>query len=163
MIPITLQPPFDLLLVTPVKSDSHELASILAHSCWVPHWVRTRQEGLEFLLGHASFMAVVCDRDLPDGSWKDLASVLRAVPDPPLLFVACSDPRGLWFDVIQSGLRCCSEAVRARGSHVGAYHRLVSLERSSDAGEGVIKRSPAQCFLVQRTHWRRIATAFAAC
>lgn len=48
-------------------------------------------------------MAVVCDRDLPDGSWKDLASVLRAVPDPPLLFVACSHPRGLWFDVIQSG------------------------------------------------------------
>lgn len=103
MKPIPLQPPFDLLLVTPVKSDSHELASILAHSCWVPHWVRTRREGLEFLLGHASFMAVVCDRDLPDGSWKDLASVLRAVPDPPLLFVACSHPRGLWFDVIQSG------------------------------------------------------------
>lgn len=77
MKPIPLQPPFDLLLVTPVKSESHELASILAHSCWVPRWVRTRREGLEFLLGNTSFMAVFCDRDLPDGSWKDLASCIR--------------------------------------------------------------------------------------
>lgn len=48
-------------------------------------------------------MAVVCDRDLPDGSWRELASALHAIPDPPLLFVACRDPRGLWFEVVRSG------------------------------------------------------------
>jgi DNA-binding response OmpR family regulator len=93
---------FDLLLVTPVESDSRDLASILAHSRWALHWVRTRQEGLEFVR-HTPFMAVVCDRNLSEGSWKDFASGLRVLPEPPLLFVACSNPGGLWSDVVHAG------------------------------------------------------------
>jgi DNA-binding response OmpR family regulator len=92
----------DLLLVTPVESDSQELASILAHSRWALDWVRTGREGLEFLR-RSSYVAVVCDQDLPDGCWRDLASALRTAPDPPLLFVGCSNPRGLWFDVVHAG------------------------------------------------------------
>lgn len=102
VIPMPLQTAFDLLLVTPVESDSRALARILAQSRWVLHWARTGREGLEFVR-HAPFMAVVCDRDLRDGSWQEFASALRVIPDAPLLLVACSDPRGLWFDVVQSG------------------------------------------------------------
>lgn len=99
---MALKTKFDLLLVTPAESDSQELASILAHSCWAMDWVRTGREGLEFLR-RSSYVAVVCDQDLPDGCWKDMASALRAVEDPPLLFVACKNPRGLWVDVVHAG------------------------------------------------------------
>lgn len=102
MIPMTLKSAFGLLLITPAASDSRELASILAHSCWALDWAGSGREGLESLR-RASYAAVVCDEDLPDGCWKDLASALRMVPDPPLLFVACSNPRGLWFDVVRAG------------------------------------------------------------
>jgi DNA-binding NtrC family response regulator len=100
--PMTLEQRLDLLLVTPVQSDWRELGAILAHSRWALHWARTRREGIEFL-GHTSFAVVVCDRELPDGSWKDLAWALCAIPERPLLLVACSSPAGLWFDVVRSG------------------------------------------------------------
>jgi FixJ family two-component response regulator len=51
----------------------------------------------------APLMAVVCDGDLPDGSWQEFASALRVIPDAPPLLVACNDPRGLWIDVVRSG------------------------------------------------------------
>jgi DNA-binding NtrC family response regulator len=47
---------------------------------------------------------VVCERDLPDGSWRDILEGLRSLPDQPLLIVtsAAADAH-LWAEVLNLG------------------------------------------------------------
>ena len=55
-------------------------------------------------LGHIPVAVVLCDSDLPDGSWLDLFDSVASADDPPLLIVTSrmADER-LWAEVLNLG------------------------------------------------------------
>ena len=47
---------------------------------------------------------VICERDLPFGSWKDLLQEIQTLPDPPLLIVTSRlADEGLWAEALNLG------------------------------------------------------------
>ena len=56
------------------------------------------------LLKQNSVRVVICERHLPDGTWKALLESMAELNDPPALIVACrlADER-LWLEVLDAG------------------------------------------------------------
>jgi DNA-binding response OmpR family regulator len=56
------------------------------------------------LLQQHEIAVVLCERDLPSGTWIDLLESLRSLPDPPSLIVASrlADER-LWAEALNLG------------------------------------------------------------
>jgi DNA-binding response OmpR family regulator len=63
----------------------------------------TRQEAMSFLrLDRVP--VIVCERDLPDGNWKDILGDTAAFPDPPALVVTSRlADEYLWAEVLNLG------------------------------------------------------------
>ena len=69
-----------ILTVSSFDEDHRATEAILRRSKWDHHTARTIAEALR-LMRSADVSVILCERDLPDGSWKDL---LTAVADPEL-------------------------------------------------------------------------------
>jgi DNA-binding response OmpR family regulator len=72
-----------------------------------PHWNLIRagseDEAAHLLDGHR-IGVVLCERDLPDGSWKDLLERLESAPDPAMLIVMSRHADELlWAEVLNLG------------------------------------------------------------
>lgn len=92
-----------VLLVSPCEEDQIELRHIFSHSNWRLRSVRTRGKGLE-LVRRDAIGVVICERDLPDGSWKDVLDEAATLPRPPLVIVASRLADGLlWAEVLNLG------------------------------------------------------------
>jgi DNA-binding response OmpR family regulator len=65
--------------------------------------VGTRQEAMSFLrLDRVP--VIVCERDLPDGNWKDILGYAAAFPNPPALVVTSRlADEYLWAEVLNLG------------------------------------------------------------
>jgi len=115
----------DILFVSPVRDDQAALRRIAGANAIIRAWDR-RQAFRR--LDRERFAVVLCDRDLPDGSWIDVLDRIAAADDPPLLIVTSrlADDQ-LWskvlnlggFDVIstpfrETELRHVLESARAR-------------------------------------------------
>ncbi len=89
-----------ILLVSPEPEDSAILRDILSSSAGgiesVPGWNQATS-----LLQNGAFGVVITERDLPDGSWLDVLSVIQALSQTPLLIVVSrlADDR-LWAEVL---------------------------------------------------------------
>jgi len=92
-----------VLAVSPHKEDHASLRAIFGHSNWEIFEAHACQEAVSFLKKNR--MAVlVCERDLPDGSWKTLLDSLSMLPNPPLLVVTSQDTDDkLWSEVLNLG------------------------------------------------------------
>jgi len=92
-----------VLLVSPFEKDHQHLQAILQRSRWQQHGVRTQTGALEFLR-HSPVPVVICEGELPDGTWKDVLTELGRMPRPPLLVVTSrlADDR-LWLEVLNLG------------------------------------------------------------
>lgn len=56
------------------------------------------------MLSRTMVEVVICERDLPDGSWKDILAELSALPVPPrLIVVARHADEALWAEVLNLG------------------------------------------------------------
>lgn len=94
--------PGTVLFVSPISQDQAALRRILPP----PHsaiGVATCRQALEHL-DRSPAAVVLCDSDLPDGSWLDLFHSLASADDPPLLIVTSrlADDR-LWAEVLNLG------------------------------------------------------------
>ena len=91
-----------ILFVSPVRQDQAELRRIMCRThrtiaaATCRRALRPIQEG--------GVQIVLCDRNLPDGTWLDILGQVAASGDPPLLIVTSrvADER-LWAEVLNLG------------------------------------------------------------
>jgi hypothetical protein len=83
-IPAALQPQenVSILLVSPHASDEADLRAMLGDNGAAIHRHATVSDASERL---GEVAVVVCERDLPDGTWQDLLALCTACSDPPLM------------------------------------------------------------------------------
>jgi DNA-binding NtrC family response regulator len=100
---ISHQEKFSLLVVSPLKDDRSAVSQILQNPCWRIDHAANLEDACKRL--HAKVASVVlCERDLPDGSWKDLLPGLRDLPlIPSVVVISRNADDDLWGDVLSSG------------------------------------------------------------
>ena len=112
-----------VLMVSPRLDDYDFLRDVLSGSNWRPFGLRSRSEALSFLRDN-SVSVVVSETELSDGTWKDVLSDLKSVPNPPRLIVTSDrvDER-LWAEVLNYG----AYDVLAKPFHPSEILRIISL------------------------------------
>jgi hypothetical protein len=75
-----------VLIISSFEEDHIRFSRILGGRHYEAHAVRTCQRGLAILQERAVSI-VICERDLPDGTWKDIAQVPDMLCDRPYLLV----------------------------------------------------------------------------
>jgi DNA-binding response OmpR family regulator len=92
-----------VLVVSPNEEDRRSLRAIFGHSNWSLFTTGTVAETLNFLKHHV-IPVILCERDLPDGGWKQLLAALVGCDHAPHLVVAArlADER-LWAEVLNLG------------------------------------------------------------
>jgi len=91
-----------ILIVSPVSEDHTILARMLNGVCRI-HDVETCHEALSFLC-YDRVPVIVCERDLPDGSWRDMLSHVADMIEPPSLIVTSRlADEYLWSEVLNQG------------------------------------------------------------
>lgn len=94
-----------VLAVTSSEQAVNELHAIFAHSRWHLDTVSSLADALNFVRAE-TIPVVICDINLPDGSWQDMLRRLDELSDPARLIVVAShlaSPR-LWRDAVKAGV-----------------------------------------------------------
>jgi DNA-binding response OmpR family regulator len=93
---------FTLLSVSPDDNDRHSLQRILNSDGWTVQGVRSVREATRLLAEQPNL--VLCDRELPDGSWKDIFRIASKLENAPAIVVASrqADER-FWAEVLNFG------------------------------------------------------------
>jgi len=92
------------LLVSPDQEDLRYLSSILAPDHWTVQAAGSFEEALRVLDSSQQPAVVACERELPDGSWKDLIQALFHLENPPpLVVVSRHADESLWAEVLNVG------------------------------------------------------------
>ena len=91
------------MFVSPSTEDQRFLRRVLPPSNWAVFKARTCSEARD-LLREAEIQVVVCERDLPDGGWKDLLEHVAAAARVPCLIVTSRlADELLWAEVLNLG------------------------------------------------------------
>jgi DNA-binding response OmpR family regulator len=92
-----------ILLISPHAEDHSILLSMLEQSgVSICHASNTREAS--DLLDREAPSIIVCERDLPDGSWKDILNRAENAPKIPLLLVTSRQAdESLWAEVLNLG------------------------------------------------------------
>jgi len=91
----------DILAISENQLLSVYLSGLFRPSGWAIAHATTCRAGVSFLKGNQVAVAV-CEENLPDGSWRDVADVLSSLPHAPALVVV-GRGRELLHDVLASG------------------------------------------------------------
>ncbi|HBY63553.1 MAG TPA: hypothetical protein DEH78_27325, partial [Solibacterales bacterium] len=75
-----------LLVVSSFPADAAQVGRMLGASPWSVLSARSLQQGLALLNDHP-VAVVICERDLPDGCWRDLLHAPSRADQVPLLIV----------------------------------------------------------------------------
>jgi two-component system, response regulator RegA len=95
--------PETILVVTPDRENIRIVQTAAAERYLETIVAHTYREALGAAAKKAMAL-IFCDRDLPDGSWKDLLSRLVTNPEPPrLVVVAEPSDQALWAEAINLG------------------------------------------------------------
>lgn len=91
-----------LLAICPNQEDRRSLKNILAGDRWTFQGAPTLREAIKLLNGGTS--VILCEKDLPDGTWKDVFRKALDLDNPPPFVVASrlADER-LWAEVLNLG------------------------------------------------------------
>jgi DNA-binding response OmpR family regulator len=92
-----------VLIISSFEEDHSRLLTILGDCHCEACSARTCQQGLS-ILRERDVSIVICERDLPDGTWKDILRALDTLSDHPLLVVTSrlADDH-LWVEVLNLG------------------------------------------------------------
>jgi DNA-binding response OmpR family regulator len=92
-----------ILLISSSPADMPALRGILHHS----HWHLAQAGGVreaQQQLNRDAPQVIVCERDLPDGGWKNVLCCANEVAAPPLvLVVSRTADEALWAEVLNLG------------------------------------------------------------
>ena len=92
-----------ILLVSPAAEDHAFLEPLLNGAGRKIYSARCYREAVGVLC-RDRFAVVLCERDLPDGKWKDLLSQIAPLTDPPCLIVTSRvADEYLWAEVLNLG------------------------------------------------------------
>lgn len=91
-----------LLAISPNQEDRQSLESILDSGSWTVEGARSLREATAML--HHGPNLILCEKELPDGNWKDVFREARDLDNPPPLVVVSrqADER-LWAEVLNVG------------------------------------------------------------
>lgn len=96
-----------VIAVSSVESDHIVLAHIFGHTSWKLDSVRSIHEAEMQLSGtgtDAVSPVLLCDRELSDGTWKDLLRLTRDFAEPQNLIVTAADADDrLWAEILNLG------------------------------------------------------------
>ncbi len=100
---VPYQEKFSLLVVSPHKDDRSAVSQILQNPCWrIENAASLEDAGKR--LKQKVVSVILCERDLPDGCWKDLLPSVRELPVVPSVVVISRHANDdLWADVLSSG------------------------------------------------------------
>ena len=91
------------LAISPFIEDLSFLEKKFQDAGWRLYTAHTYREAL-MQLTHERMPIVICERQLPDGSWKDVLSQLAPMVDRPRLIVVSRDAdEKLWAEVLNMG------------------------------------------------------------
>ena len=92
------------LVVSPLPEDLSALRLIFAGSPWDWEGVATGEEARSWLARCGRLPIVICDRDLPDGGWRQLLEETESLASPPkfIVFSRFADEE-LWMEVLSAG------------------------------------------------------------
>ena len=90
-----------VLVVTEWNEDYHRLRTLLSQSNWASDWAATCAEAVARLASRG-FPIVICEQELPDGSWRDVTQEALAVSDPPIVIVASAQGNPFLFGEVRS-------------------------------------------------------------
>ncbi len=92
-----------VIVASPYEEDHHTVGRMLADQHWRVEWARTRDEVVE-AMRRGQVAVVIAERDLSEGSWKDVLGQLQPAANPPLLIVASRYADNyLWAEVLNLG------------------------------------------------------------
>lgn len=92
-----------VLAVDQTSRDLAPLRALFSQSNWKLHEALSCRSAMASLRT-ARIPVVLCERDLPDGTWKDLHYQLLEMPDVPLLIVTSRfADESLWAEVLNLG------------------------------------------------------------
>jgi DNA-binding response OmpR family regulator len=92
-----------ILLVSPYRDDHSSIRHILHHDGWHISRCTNVKEAITHLESNAPSI-VICERDLPDGSWKNVLTRSESLINPPLVVVASRHAdENLWGEVLNLG------------------------------------------------------------
>jgi len=112
-----------ILLVSPAPEDHALLEPLLSGAGRKMYSARSYREAVTVLC-RDRFAVVLCERDLPDGKWKDLLSQIAPLADPPCLIVTSQvADEYLWAEVLNLG----GYDVLAKPFHPEEVTRVVAL------------------------------------
>lgn len=92
-----------LLAVDPDKEDCQSLLAILSVGDWTIHGASSFREATTLM--HESVPdLILCEKDLPDGSWKDVFREAEGQRShPPVVVVSRNADERLWAEVLNLG------------------------------------------------------------
>src|SRR5689334_7728431 len=92
-----------VLSVSPLKEDHRALRQLLTDAPWLireSHSIRSAVMVLE----ECQIPVLVCDRDVPPGTWKDLLGQLAVLSSPPCVIVSSRQADdSLWSEALAAG------------------------------------------------------------
>lgn len=89
-----------VLSLSPCADDHEAIADIMP---WPIHRAASLADAMK-LLRRRQISVVVCERDLPPHSWKDLLTAVSALPKPPLVIVTSRHAdEYLWAEALNLG------------------------------------------------------------
>jgi response regulator of citrate/malate metabolism len=93
-----------ILIASPYEEDHRSFRAIFRRSNWTLLTASTIAESLR-VLQDADVSVILCERDFPDGNWKDLLeSAPTATTFPPRVIVTSADADNyLWSEVLNCG------------------------------------------------------------
>lgn len=95
--------PVNVLLVSPSAEENRALSRILNDSAWRLSRVSGYEEAITYLTRNRVAI-VVCESELPDGSWRDILLDIRSYSAPPVLIVTSRQAdEYLWAEVLNLG------------------------------------------------------------
>lgn len=95
--------PVEVLSISGLEADHDFLRRLFGRSKWNLVAARSCVEGLR-LLRRNPLRVIVCERDLPDGRWRDLWDSLASLSSrPPLIVTSLHADNCLWAEVLNLG------------------------------------------------------------
>lgn len=92
-----------ILLVSPHRKDHSDLRHVLHHADWKITGASNLSEAA-LILQERTLSVILCERDLPDGNWKDLLDRASQQKNPPMVLVISNQAdNSLWADVLSLG------------------------------------------------------------
>ena len=91
-----------LLAISPEEEDRRSLHSILDPNGWTVQGAQSIREATKLIAAKPAL--ILCEKDLPDGSWKDILRMAGRLDSPPPVVVASrnADER-LWAEILNLG------------------------------------------------------------